>query len=107
MDGIHRFFPNLEELSIYGAGVHFLPKNILKLKNLKILNISKTNIFEIPDWIKDCPSLEQVITYGLKCRPQDKDTTFDLFQYPKDHMEFFLYPKSWKKEIKFLENHKI
>ena len=46
--------------------------------------------------------MEQVITYGLKCRPQDKDTTFDLFQYPKDHMEFFLYPKSWKKDIKFL-----
>lgn len=102
MDGIHRFFPNLEELSIYGAGVHFLPKNLLQLKKLKILNISKTNIFEIPDWLKDCSSLEQVITYGLKCRPQDKDTTFDLFQYPKDHMEFFLYPKSWKKDIKFL-----
>ena len=100
MDGIHRFFPNLEELSIYGAGVHFYQK-YSSIKETQDTQYIEDKYFEIPDWIKDCSSLEQVITYGLKCRPQTKDMTFDLFQYPKDHMEFFLYPTSRKKDINF------
>lgn len=63
-----KFFPNLEEVTLYNGRLKVLPPSIRKLSNLKNLAIERSSIERIPDWIGELKNLKNLDFYRNKIK---------------------------------------